>query len=440
MKSLARSCRNWALVYFAIAALAGALVYERFPDLKVAAIGGLAGGFFVWMSIGYVFGIGTKRKEADIIRRGLSSERPVDGEKIAVVGTIAPSMDLLEAPITKKRCLAYEYKALAPDAQEYGIIQGFALAPLTINGRSGPIRLFAAPDLEFKDPPLGSREHHQNFREYVARTNFTKRHMTDIRSELAELKKILADDDGRIRYDIRRDDERSDLSMLTLTEKTLAPGDEVVAIGRYSATRGALVPDESAMLYPVKISKGPPEEAMRKTKRSGAETFLSCGCLLPVVIAAIAAMAMLPLSAIEQRFPEKDPSWIEVQLETKLRKELIQRGLPHDEGDYAVVLEPGEARGKVRIGDRTGYLRRATATGVEGGADVTLSGDATNVIVYVRNRQLDSVRIGDRVVPAADISAEAFGADDDGASGRITYVAPGDGPMLRVMFRAQIPR
>jgi hypothetical protein len=61
--------------------------------------------------------------------------------------------------------------------------------------------------------------------------------------------------------------------------------------------------------------------------------------------------------------------------------------------------------------------------------------------VRVRNERLDSVRIGENVlIPATAIDAEAFGADDEIVIGRITYVAPGDGPKLRVMFSVEIPK
>ena len=437
MKTLAAGCRNWALLYLTIAAAIAALVYQRFPDLRAAAIGGLAAGFFIWCSIGYIVGIFNRRKEVAKIQRAMYGDRPADGEKIAVAGTIGSSMEMLESPITKKPCLAYEYKLLAPGNQQFGVVEGFALAPLTINGPRGSIRLMAAPELDFRDQPLGSREHQQNFNEYMERTTFNVRAALDIKRALTEMRAVMADDDGRIRYDIRHENPYP-ASDLTLLEKTLAPGDQVVAVGRYSAGSNALVPDPTVIGYPVKITKGTPEDALKKLRgKTPLELVMSCGCLLPVIAAAIIGASVIPLSAIEQMFPKKDPSWTEVRLEKKLREELKHRGWFQSDGVASILLEPGQARGKVSIGGKTTPLTHASAKKIDdGGADVTLSGDGIEVQVRIRNDRLESVRAGDVSFPADQIDTEPLTVYGAYTEGRLSYAAEGEGPKLRVMFKA----
>ena len=170
MHSLKKSCLRWTLVYLLLGALFSWLVYQRVPQTKLALMCGFGAAVLVWFCIGYIAGIGARRAEARMMEAAMRGERPNDGEKIAVVGTIASSFETLEAPISKRRCVAYEYKAIPETSEEMSTIDGFALVPLPIDGPRGSIRLLAAPDLDFPFEVFSRLEQYDNFREYIAQT------------------------------------------------------------------------------------------------------------------------------------------------------------------------------------------------------------------------------------------------------------------------------
>jgi len=441
MKSLKQSCLRWTLLYVVLALLLSALVYVRFPQPKVALGCGFGGAILLWFSIGYVFGVSDKHAEARLVRRAAAGERPNDGEKIAVVGVVSSSMETLEAPMSRRRCVAFEYKAVPPQAEDFGAYEGFALVPLSIDGPRGSIRLLATPELAFDFEVFTRVEHYDNFREYIPQTQFTVQSPTEFRKAWAQLKSVLADDDGRIRYDIQRD-TITDVTSMQLKEKILAPGDHVVAIGRYSATRNALVPDESALLHPVKITKGDP--AAVAGKRKGClELFLGCGCLLPLIAGALLGLALVPLDAIEQMFPGKDPSWAEVRVERWVKREVRPRlaRMTSSSGEVSIILETGQARGKLASGTTTIRLTRAAAKRAGDAIEVTLTNDAgAGVIARVHaDGKLDSLSIiGDGAIDTASAEVETLAAGESEVNGRITALSPGDGPKLRVMFRAAL--
>jgi hypothetical protein len=441
MESLKQSCLRWVVFYLVLFGITSTLIYVRFPRIQLALGAGAVSAAFLWMGIAYLIGIRTRKAEARMIRQGITGGRPEDGEKIAVVGTVRASTDVLEAPFTRRRCVAYEYKILPPENESAGAWDGFAMAPWSIEGSRGIIRVMAAPELSFKDQPIGSREHYDNALAYLAATTFDVRTNIDIGREMRHLKEIMADDDGRIRYDIQRRPDKS-IAKMILQEKILAPGDKVIAIGRYSATRGGLVPDKTAVLHPVKILKDDPEEFARKQGRGDfGHALLGCGCLLPVIIAAFVALAVVPLDAIEQMLPQKDPSWTEVRLEQWVRK--TAPGLPFmpENATVSIALPAGEARGKLTADGNTIALLKASAERDGEVVAVTLSGDEAPaaVVRIMPNGALGSIRIGRETVRDADIELRDVQVAEDRILGRITALsADRKGPHLRAAFHASV--
>ncbi|HJQ35508.1 MAG TPA: hypothetical protein VKB93_00070, partial [Thermoanaerobaculia bacterium] len=141
-------------------------------------------------------------------------------------------------------------------------------------------------------------------------------------------------------------------------------------------------------------------------------------------VAAILGLALVPLDAIEQQFATKDPSWLELKVERWLRRDVRPRlGDMMEKGEYAIVLEPGQARGKLND-DR---LTRAIARRDGNAIVVTLSGEKS-IDVRIENG---------RVTNIPDAELETFAADENACNGRITALAD---PKLHVMFRAPIER
>jgi len=440
MNSLKKSCLRWTLVYLTLGALLSWLVYQRVPQTKLALMCGFGAAVLVWFSIGYIAGIGARRAEARMMETAMRGERPVDGEKIAVVGTIASSFETLEAPISKRRCVAYEYNAIPDTSENMAALDGFTLTPLSIDGPRGSIRLLAAPELDFPFEIFSRIEQYDNFREYIARTQFEQLTGINIKRDLGRLKSVLADDDGRIHYDTQRTPD-ADVSKMLLKEKILAPGEHVVAIGRYSAAKNALVPDADAILYPVKITKG----ELKTVKQRGRgkdifEMFLGCGCMVPVLIAAILGLANLSLDAIEQQYPKKDPSWTEVRVERWIRRE-VRPLLSSTQSEYAITLPENAARGKLTANGKTMQLTRASAKRDDDVFEVQLLTDGNEGVVarIRRDHTIESLRIlGGSEMNVADAEMETFAFDEERVNGRITALSSGDGPKLRAMFRARL--
>jgi len=190
----------------------------------------------------------------------------------------------------------------------------------------------------------------------------------------------------------------------------------------------------------VKITKGDlPAIAKRGRGQDFLEGCLGCGCLLPVIAGAIIGLAAVSLDQLEQRFAQKDPSWTEVKVERWVRREVRPRlASMSDRNEYAITLEEGQARGKMTVNGATYRLTRARARRDGDAIEVTLSteGGEQSVIARVRNGVLESLG------PSrfADAELETWAAGEEGCNGRITALSPGDGPKLRVMFRAPLIR
>jgi hypothetical protein len=442
MQSIARSCLRWLLLYAVIAATLFALAYARFPQARSVFWPAVIGGALLWFSLAYLLGFRERNAELRLIRKALISGRPEDGEKIAAIGTVHSSLETLESPLTRRRCAAYEYKVLPPGNEQAGAYEGFALVPTSIDGPRGSIRLLAAPEFAFPEEQFGAPAHRQNFQEYIASTEFALHEGVNVKRESAHLKQLLADDDGRIRYDIQRQ-KTVDWNSVTMWEKILAPGEKIVAIGRWSAARGGLVPDTTALLHPVKILKGDTPEVVRSLrKRNRTDAIMSCGCFVPVVIGALIGLTLLPLEAIEQMLPEKDPSWTEVRAERWVQRTLTPNLPFAASGAVEIELEPGQARGKLFVGGETIRLNAAEAKHEGETIELRLTSDATGrgVIVRMRGKRPESVRIigGGGAIPSYDVEVEQFRVDEQAVTGRLTYL--GDrktGPHLRVTFRAR---
>jgi hypothetical protein len=177
---------------------------------------------------------------------------------------------------------------------------------------------------------------------------------------------------------------------------------------------------------------------------------MSCGCLLPVLLAAFLAVAILPLEAIEQMLPKKDPSWTEVKLERAFNRKVRPKlaGTPlAQQGEVTVELEGlGEARGKLTVGDTTYPLGASAATRRGDAVEVLLMSAADarerspGVELRIRpDRTVASLRIGgvESVTPE-DVELGAVSIAEDEIRGRVTYLEARDGPRLRAMFRAPL--
>ena len=77
-----------------------------------------------------------------------------------------------------------------------------------------------------------------------------------------EIRDLLTDDDGQLRKDWRMADA-PELTGATLMEQVVAPGEQVVAVGKWSAEKRGLVPDHAV---PARLVVGDPRKVLRSLR------------------------------------------------------------------------------------------------------------------------------------------------------------------------------
>lgn len=447
------ACLTWLVLYAVIAASLGFFVYRRVAQPGPAWAAALIGGFFVWLGIAYLIGIRQKIAEARMIGRAISGAPPQDGKRIAVVGRVHPAGGrTLTSPLTKTPCLAYAYEINKANSEnnQQRVYSGFALAPCAIQTGSGSIKLLAYPDLQTpKDHPAGLAIV-ANANEYVGATQFQQLSGTPIREAFKRFMDQFQDDDGSIRVDERVPANDVDLSDAFFMEQLLRPGDEVCAIGLYSAQRGGLVPDPGAQLHPVTLRRGEPRRLRSAGYRSAIGYLIGGVLILTLATAALAALAIfVPLDATESMSETFDASWPEVRFERLVERRgrvpLRKAGML-ETGTVLVSLPSLEARGRFRVGSQEHRVAEAKAVRVEDDTEISFDGGRA-VLVLGPDRTPKRLRLLDRdldpatFAEALDVTVHGSLEEDGEISGRVTYVSEQQPDTLcRIRFRCRFER
>jgi ankyrin repeat protein len=109
-------------------------------------------------------------------------------------------------------------------------------------------------------------------KEYIARTTFRPMSVTKVFSALNALSEALTDDDGSVRMDWRMNEDIK-LDAATLKERLLPVGQQVTAVGKYSAERRGLIAD--GMLSMIQLRPGDAETARRALIKQGSSGFVT---------------------------------------------------------------------------------------------------------------------------------------------------------------------
>ncbi|MEW6337039.1 MAG: hypothetical protein AB1625_06520 [Acidobacteriota bacterium] len=243
------------------------------PDwwFAACAVGvGVVSSAFATMGLGFLWGVMLKRKELGWVRRSLGGGMPRDGERGAAVGTIEATGEFVHAPISGSRCVAFKYEIYHLPSGRSGSrvldYNGFSLAPSAISTVGGAVALLAYPEFDFGEEYPDGEEAYRNAEEFIRATEFVDLgDGLDFRTNLAQVKELLADDDGAIRKNWRHGRVDRDIRSLRLMEQRVEQGDEVCAFGRYSSARGGFVPDPGSLeLVPVRLLRGGGSAIARK--------------------------------------------------------------------------------------------------------------------------------------------------------------------------------
>lgn len=185
-------------------------------------------------------------------KRALQKAPLQEGETEAVWGPIHPIGEPLVAPFSGESCVAYEYDAKKPDVtdnrgshKQGSNFAGFALTPSVIRSNRGDVRLlgfsmltnFPDKDLRRFGDPL------EHARRFLGETEFEQMGLTKLGTLLSQVDSVIADDDGSVRKDwLMEKKESIRLETSSLSEKRIAAGDIVTAVGIWDPARRGLVP------------------------------------------------------------------------------------------------------------------------------------------------------------------------------------------------------
>ncbi len=195
-------------------------------------------GFAVFVLLAARF----ERREGKII---VGSKGPLtDGRLVALTGTMEALGEPLVAPFSGQTCLAYDYEVQhqnSLDEHPRGEVTdrvGFALAPCAIRTGGRLITLLAFPELDAfpKSATDGARA-----KNFVVSTKFEKTDFLDSLLRYGEVAKIINLHGGAVRQDFQLSSYDVADPCAYFTERILHPGEKVTVVGRYSASKKALL-------------------------------------------------------------------------------------------------------------------------------------------------------------------------------------------------------
>ena len=452
MSSLAKSCLRTLAVYVVLAVAVGLLVYHRLPQLSVAIWSGVIAGFFVWLTLAYIWAIPKQLRDWWRMRSGAPFR---DGKRVAVIGPVHQAGSTLYAPFSKTPCIAYQYKIVSLKGENpKDDFEGFAMVPSYVTTEQGQVKILAYPELDFPEEPVRGAEAKANARELIETTNFLSVRVDGIKAAAKELSQLLADDDGTMRYDHRTDPVADSIDDCRMTEKVLRSGDTICALGRYSEERKALVPDPGAPVYAATIRKGTPGSFRRGALRKAFGSVIGVGiCGGLVTAAAVFFLLNIPMDASEQMNPNRRFLWEEVKLERWLEKNvrmpLVQSGTLTSQGMHLMELCNHCATGRIELDGRvielehasaweneaTRVIHIAPAEGSKDGVTITMDRKARTWKITLTAGRVE-ISIPDAWTLPTDVQT-SYGSGEI-VDGRVTVVAPDDTIRVRSAFRAPI--
>lgn len=267
---------------------------------------------------------------------------PRDGRLTAIAGSIHPVGAPLRAPFSGEACVVCEYDltsaerlAGAEDRSNAGSdFAGFLMNPCVLRSRAGEVRLLGYPLLEgFDEDWRPTYTAALNARQFLSSTQFEDRSGVKILTVLSVFEDVWADDDGMVQKNMRlsqidprslfppeseaelirlakqeadegavhvgdaADDEDEDEdddflrhdsrpALPKMTEKRVAVGEEVCAIGIYDERRRGLLP-RSRGRQPNRLIRGAPDEIIRSSRASFVRNLVGGLIALIVIHAAL---------------------------------------------------------------------------------------------------------------------------------------------------------
>jgi hypothetical protein len=266
VKGCARSLLIQFAAYLATAGAIASLLHSRLghPLPKLIAPS-LIGGLAAVIGAGLLLGISKPVRDRAALAACLAGKRPADGARAGLAGTIDAIGEPLRAPFSGKECVAWSYeiwemKATGSRSSKVVYFEGLALTPSAIATPAGAFRLLAVPTLDLASEGFLPSEALARFKEHVKTASFET---TKPRGTLAQM---WSDDDGSYRREVRAESVADvPLELCRFTEGVVGRGERVYVIGRYSESRGGIVPDPN-WAKDTRLMKGDPAEILRQLR------------------------------------------------------------------------------------------------------------------------------------------------------------------------------
>ncbi len=249
---LKRSCLIIGALF--IAAFAGYFYFLRSQPIDTAAVWLLSffGSLFSLMFVGSIATAIRSFQELKIFQASTSGRPFKDGETIGISGKIRPTGFPAQSPLQKKECVLYEYEIGNQGPQGQKDYTGIRLVPCTIRVPQGDIKLLGFSILEHFKSSERDTSHLENAQDYIATTQFEKVTLGKSINFIGDFMSAMADDDGTVRKDWQLGNAAEIHSGTYLSEKIVEPGQDVCAIGTYSAQANGIIPTKKRLvqLYP----------------------------------------------------------------------------------------------------------------------------------------------------------------------------------------------
>jgi hypothetical protein len=229
--------RNCAIAVILWIALAGGYAYllrERLP-MPALAIASLIAGSVVWLGLVWIHGARYELRDWRARKRMISGERPQDGDLVTATGTIHPTFEPLQAPLSGRPCVLYSYQI---NARDY---LGFGMTRCAVRTPYGDLLLGSFPVMH----GLGG----ETLADLAAAEAFVAAaRFEPLDGVTAMLKRML-----QLHTEappLRRDWKMGDRGEIFHADETIvAPGELVTATGRFVSASNTIVSDTNEKGY-----------------------------------------------------------------------------------------------------------------------------------------------------------------------------------------------
>uniref|UniRef100_A0A7C2K1G5 Ankyrin repeat domain-containing protein n=1 Tax=Schlesneria paludicola TaxID=360056 RepID=A0A7C2K1G5_9PLAN len=277
--------------YLTLALLTGLVLAEhhwlqRTADPPVLWIASLVLGGLSWLAVGAVWNALSSGGTLRALTLARDGALPRDGKLAAIQGTLHPVGRPMVAPLSGEPCVLYEYELYRnvtrreknrTQTQKLVDFAGVGMAPCEVRAENQAIALYGFPDIDaFPDRALPPELHRSTAQQYVQQTEWEDCSGFNLFRGFGAMLGALTSTGEEIRRDWRMIAVK-DCAWLggeggsygpQLSEKRLAIGTPVIAVGVYDAASESLMTRTGTTLKRLQLLRGELGELVQRTALS----------------------------------------------------------------------------------------------------------------------------------------------------------------------------